>query len=163
MEAQQVAYHRAHRDELVQKQHEYYVAHKEERMIYSHNYHLANYSVILVNHQLWYKKNKEVDDKRHLQYQHAHPEIAQVGHQLYRARLASAKGSFTVEEFRQKCEEYDYKCAYCGVEGIGLTIDHVVPLSKGGTCYIDNIVPACLSCNSKKRDKDLAEFLEEIC
>lgn len=52
-------------------------------------------------------------------------------------------------------------CHYCGAKltKTTRTIDHVVPLSKGGAHTISNIVPACRGCNSKKNDRDLAEFI----
>ena len=40
-----------------------------------------------------------------------------------------------------------------------LTVDHVVPLSKEGKHDIENIVPACKSCNSKKHNTSLLLFL----
>lgn len=46
-------------------------------------------------------------------------------------------------------EKYDYRCFYCGKQA-KLTKDHVLPVSKGGEDTIDNIVPACLSCNRRK-------------
>lgn len=57
-----------------------------------------------------------------------------------------------MEEWRALLEEFDFRCAYCGRRGGRLTRDHVVPRSRGGTDRIANIVPACRSCNSKKRD-----------
>lgn len=42
-------------------------------------------------------------------------------------------------------------CATCFREG-DLTIDHVIPKSKGGSSVWDNVVVACKPCNQKKRD-----------
>ena len=46
----------------------------------------------------------------------------------------------------------DNKCQYCGSTR-HLTIDHVIPKSKGGSEDWDNLVVACSSCNTKKGDK----------
>lgn len=48
-------------------------------------------------------------------------------------------------------------CTYCGAPGG--TVDHVVPLSRGGQHAEGNLVPACRSCNSSKADKLLIEWL----
>lgn len=48
---------------------------------------------------------------------------------------------------------YDNRCVYCGKKPKILTQDHIVPLVKGGQHIITNVVPACRSCNSKKRDR----------
>jgi len=44
-------------------------------------------------------------------------------------------------------------CYYCGrtVGRTRLTMDHVVPLSRGGRSTKGNIVPACKECNNKKK------------
>jgi 5-methylcytosine-specific restriction endonuclease McrA len=47
-----------------------------------------------------------------------------------------------------------HKCQYCGATR-KLTIDHVIPRSKGGSDDWDNLVVACSSCNIKKGDKYL--------
>ena len=52
--------------------------------------------------------------------------------------------------WRQKGKErWQYKCAYCG-SGKNLTIDHVVPRSKGGTDFTKNVVCCCHDCNQSK-------------
>lgn len=71
------------------------------------------------------------------------------------ARLTAARllGTHTAEEWARKLDEHDRRCAYCGVQAETLTKDHVVPISKGGSDAIENILPACQPCNSAKRDK----------
>ena len=45
---------------------------------------------------------------------------------------------------------FGHRCAYCERRMERLTQDHVIPISKGGRHFSGNIVPACLSCNSRK-------------
>jgi 5-methylcytosine-specific restriction endonuclease McrA len=45
-----------------------------------------------------------------------------------------------------------FKCGYCG-NTKDLTIDHIIPKSKGGKSTWENLVTACISCNNKKDDK----------
>lgn len=45
-----------------------------------------------------------------------------------------------------------HTCQYCG-SGKHLTLDHVIPRSKGGTHTWDNIVTACERCNAHKGDR----------
>jgi 5-methylcytosine-specific restriction endonuclease McrA len=74
------------------------------------------------------------------------------------------KGSHTFEEWQTLVERNEHKCFYCGVvttseEGKRkLTRDHLIPLSKGGTDDISNVVPSCKSCNGSKGDKTLEEW-----
>jgi hypothetical protein len=56
-------------------------------------------------------------------------------------------------------EKQNDKCAYCLVENVKLTIDHMVPLSRGGKHCFDNIVLSCQRCNSSKNSKTLLEWL----
>lgn len=48
------------------------------------------------------------------------------------------------------------KCVYCG-SNENLTIDHVLPKSRGGRTTWDNVVTACNPCNNKKDNKSLDE------
>jgi len=50
-----------------------------------------------------------------------------------------------------------YACQYCGKHAHDLTIDHVVPKSKGGAHAWDNLVSACKTCNHRKGGKSLPE------
>ena len=51
----------------------------------------------------------------------------------------------------------NFTCQYCGRHGHDLTIDHVVPRSRGGRHVWDNVVAACKPCNHRKGGKSLVE------
>jgi 5-methylcytosine-specific restriction endonuclease McrA len=47
----------------------------------------------------------------------------------------------------------NYTCQYCGERRHDLTIDHIVPRSRGGIDSWENVCAACLKCNVKKGDR----------
>jgi len=69
----------------------------------------------------------------------------------------TVSGLYTAEEFEAVKEFFDYSCAYCGKQ-VALTVDHVVPLASGGSNNIENIVPACLSCNCSKGSREMLSW-----
>jgi 5-methylcytosine-specific restriction endonuclease McrA len=56
---------------------------------------------------------------------------------------------FTPEEWLALVEFYGHRCLRCGSTE-PLTVDHVIPLSLGGSNAIDNIQPLCEGCNFLK-------------
>lgn len=71
---------------------------------------------------------------------------------------------YNVKENRLKVYERDeYKCRYCGrqLTRFTCTLDHVTPVAAGGTNALDNLVTACLTCNSKKHQRPVGDFLAE--
>lgn len=49
-------------------------------------------------------------------------------------------------------------CFYCGTPD-ARSVDHVIPVSRGGAQWdLDNLVPACVSCNSKKGNRTPGEW-----
>lgn len=69
-----------------------------------------------------------------------------------RALKANAPGVFTEQEWEELKAKYNYTCPCCGraEPEIKLTPDHIVPISKGGSNFIEDIQPLCGSCNSRK-------------
>lgn len=78
-----------------------------------------------------------------------------------RARELAAEGSFTEQEWQELLTQFGNRCAYCGAEG-PMTRDHKLPLSRGGTNWINNIVPACMTCNNRKHARTEAEFFASL-
>lgn len=56
-------------------------------------------------------------------------------------------------------ERDNFACRYCGAKApdVVLHVDHIVPVSKGGTSKPDNLVTACEACNNGKRAHVLGE------
>ena len=50
-------------------------------------------------------------------------------------------------------------CAYCGATGKPLQRDCVLALSRGGRYTLDNIAPACRSCNASKCNDEVTSWL----
>ncbi len=51
----------------------------------------------------------------------------------------------------------NYTCQYCGKKGVQMTIDHLVPKQRGGLDTWENLVAACMPCNSKKQNQTLKD------
>lgn len=60
-------------------------------------------------------------------------------------------------------ERDGYTCQYCGAKApsVELHVDHIVPVSKGGTSDMSNLVTACAECNLGKSDLDTTRFSGE--
>ena len=46
----------------------------------------------------------------------------------------------------------NHTCQYCGKKAVDLSIDHIIPRSKGGKSAWENVITACVKCNTKKAD-----------
>ena len=51
----------------------------------------------------------------------------------------------------------DHACQYCGTRAHDLTLDHVLPRSRGGPTSWENVVACCRRCNAHKRDRTPTE------
>ena len=80
-------------------------------------------------------------------------------HNFYEKRRKARKrgngGSYTFDEWENLKAQYNWTCPCCkkAEPEIKLTVDHIIPLSRGGSNNIENIQPLCRGCNSKKRTK----------
>jgi 5-methylcytosine-specific restriction endonuclease McrA len=74
------------------------------------------------------------------------------------ARLAGAPGRCSPRDWQRLVNRYDGCCAYCGDRPPVLTCDHVIPLSRGGSDFIGNMLPACMPCNLSKGSRLIVEW-----
>ena len=126
---------KSHRDSEIQRLREWYWANREHSLSYAKEY----------SHRDWDKTKALLKRSRAKR----------------RARLQGVTRPETTLsriEWESLIVAYDGRCAYCGNKS-ELTQDHIVPISKGGQHTMENIAPACHSCNSSKGTMDVVDFI----
>ena len=116
----------------------YRIVHRDYLLKLRRSWYLSNHRYVLE-----YRRTHRGDERR---YTHNR-----------RALKRANGGRFTLQEWQGLCLYYEYQCLCCGKQEpeIKLTIDHVIPLSKGGRNDISNLQPLCHSCNSSKKDREI--------
>jgi 5-methylcytosine-specific restriction endonuclease McrA len=120
-------------------------------------YQKDNPEIIKAAKEREYQKNRQAYIDRANRWAKNNPALISQIKRRYKAKrkVWEMSGSFTQDEWDALCEFYENKCLSCGRADVKLTVDHVVPLSKGGSNMIDNIQPLCGSCNSSKNAKTI--------
>lgn len=77
-----------------------------------------------------------------------------------RAHKLGLPGRLAYEDWLLILVKMHGRCAFCLAEGCILDLEHVDPLSKGGTNDRSNITSSCRPCNGQKHSRSLAEFCD---
>lgn len=120
---------------------------RENIRIYNIQYRLENREYFKDKWQEWYLQNYE---------------RAKQKSRNRRAMERQVGGTISTEDWLNLVNEFNSCCAYCGKYDKNITQDHIIPISRGGSNTIENILPACWLCNCKKNDKTAEEFYESM-
>lgn len=152
---------------------EQYLKHREHRLAYQAHYRRQNRERVALVNKAWRERNRERNQHRNRlrrkrnsrQFRDRIQRWRQVNRDKVRAyyhvresRKRNLPAVFTREQWRSCKQYFNNACAYCGRPLKRLCQDHFIPMSKGGVYAMSNIVPACRSCNSSKRDRDFFEW-----
>ena len=140
---QKQQHYQEHKEERLQYREE----HKEERLQYAKQYH---------------QEHKEQILQRHKQYaQTPQGQTVEFNKNAKRRKREEAQGDgITKVQWLEMMQFFDFKCAYSDISlnKNNRSIDHIIPIVKGGEHEVWNCVPMDKSLNSSKRDTDIMEW-----
>jgi len=111
------------------------------------------------HNQARYEREKDRRKAYARAYHKTHPEESKVIRARRRARKRNAVHyTFTDRDWKRLVHRYRGCCAYCGQKSEELQREHVIPLIKGGSHGVGNILPVCPDCNYRKHTSLLAVF-----
>lgn len=138
---------------------EYKVRKKANRKKYNEN----NREKINEYNKKYLKEHPEIrkaQKKRYAATENGHKALKEKDRRKRQRRRAKEKGlesSLTAKQWEDCKSFFDGHCAYCGCEG-EMAQEHFIPVANGGEYSRDNILPACLLCNSHKGSRDFFEW-----
>ncbi len=152
------AYYEANRAKVRTSQRAYYEANAEQERARNAKYREENAQAIRDAKRIYAESGR--DRERRRQWFANNPEKKRAYELNRKARLAGAKGSHTPDELFQMYEDQQGLCAYCETPMFGnYSVDHMLPISRGGSNDWSNLAIVCVSCNSRKAAKTVEEFV----
>lgn len=182
-------YATTHRAEAAAASRAYYATHREEMITYAAEYRVNNSETIKVARAQRYAANPEPVKARATEYYITHLDACRAARAIWRtnhpgctnkwraenpeqwsaiahrarAKRLNAPGTHTAADIRNLHETQNGECFWCGTTlDDGYHVDHLYPLSKGGSNGPENLALACPSCNLHKSATDPDLFLERI-
>ena len=104
--------------------------------------------------------NQGKERERRRTWSATNPEKDRAYERNRRARKRNAPGAHTAADIFDLLNQTGGHCAYCGTEcADDYHVDHMIPLSRGGSNGPENLCIACPSCNLRKNAKTAEEFI----
>lgn len=117
--------------------------------------YLANPESYKKRSKEWAINNPDWKAQTNRQYQLNNPHVYRATKQRRKIRKAQ-NGEYAISN-KEWIKLYSSPCIYCG-SNKDIQADHVIPIARGGTHGIGNLVPACKTCNTSKRERTITEW-----
>lgn len=158
-------YREANLDKIKARNKAWYERNKDRQRAYSQ----ARYAdpeireQILIQKRRYGKENRSIIRQRWNRWR-ATPE-GRVSDNRSKARRRTLKqqnhhADILREQWLERVAQFGGQCAYCRTDLQPAHIDHFIPISKGGSDVIGNLIPCCQSCNSSKSNRDPKEWFQ---
>ena len=156
-------YNQENKEKKQQYNKQYYQENKEQRLQYQNQYYQDNSEKRQQYDKQYYQEHK-LEKQQHQQQYNQTPQgqIVRFNGYAKRRKREEAQGNgITKEQWLEMMQFFDWKCAYSGVSlsiKKNRSIDHIIPLVKGGEHEVWNCVPMDKRLNKSKQDKDIMEW-----
>jgi len=149
-------WHHDHKDVANLRARNRYREHLEQARAYSHKWREDHPDESKATTQKWMKEHPERVKANRQRWADEHPDTIRDSQRRYshnrRAKLANSPFP---KDFKLA------SCCWVCLSTEKLTVDHIVPISRGGTNDISNLTTLCQSCNSSKNNRLYSEWLAE--
>lgn len=160
-----------HSEQAILRVRQYHAEHRAQATAQCRVYRETHQEQVKAQQRQAYRDNAEERKAAVREYKNQNPEKASAAckrwkqehprrvNEINGVRAAKRRTSglcdLTIQQWDAIKAAHDYRCAYCGERPDVLTVDHVVPLAKGGNHTASNVVPACSHCNYSKGARPL--------
>lgn len=157
-----------HRPECRDCRKAYYGANRQAILSQKRDYYQANIDEVLAKQRAYVASNPDAI-REHRQseghktsmrlWQIRNPEKVNANARNRRAKLRNSEGTHTAEDIALLRSLHSI-CPCCG-DGFtnGFHVDHIIPISRGGSNWPENLTILCANCNRVKHDKTPREFM----
>ncbi|SRR6266581_770639 len=167
------AHYTANRDHYLTQAKAYGVANRDRKLAYMKTYHeknrdrnnaqkkawhTANRDHALANMKAYDVANRDHDRVYRRSRYAAHRDHIKSYHHKLRAHKRSSEGTYTAQDIQNLFKGQKGKCALCKQRLVKYEVDHIIPLSRGGSNWPYNLQLLCPSCNRHKSNKLPHEF-----
>ena len=153
------AYYKKNKEEIAKTKAVYRKKHEDKLVKYHAAYRKKHEDKLVKYRAAYYKNNKEKIAKTKAAWQAANPEIRRCIEHARRARKRNAEGRHTAADVQRIFDAQRGKCAHCltGIKA-GYHVDHIQPISRGGSNWPRNLQLLCAPCNQRKHAADPIDF-----
>lgn len=147
-------YYADNKEGLIEKSRRWYHEHKQKAAERAKRYSKENKKKVADKKGEWRENNKEKIAEYNRNWWDKNPEKRKEHKSKRRSLKKSAQGNHTAGDIKSQYKRQNGKCYYCGKKvNDSYHVDHVIPLSRGGSNGPENIVISCQFCNQSKKDK----------
>ena len=126
-------------------------------------YYAKNRDEILASKAAYYARNAEEIKAARKTYVNTNPEKIITHNRNRKAKKKAADGFHTKADIQRIHAAQGGKCAICRKKlEPNFHVDHIKPLSKGGSNWPSNLQVACGPCNTRKRDRDPIDHMRSL-
>jgi len=149
------AWNKANPEKIVAYSAAWYAANKDHHNANGATWRKANPEKIVAYSAAWYAANKDLSNANGAAWAKANPEKNAAKEHRRRARMAS--NGVNLVTATETATIIAKPCMACAAPAPS-TVEHLIPISRGGAHTIGNLAPLCQPCNSSKNDMTWAEW-----